>query len=209
MELHGYFRSSASYRVRIALNLKELTYHYCPVNLLKGEQRAAPYRNLNPQGLVPTLVADGNNLHQSLAILEWLEEVHPHIPLLPTEPLQRAHIRALAYSLACDTQPLQNSGVLNYLLREFTITEEQKLSWIQHWIDNSFCALEKLLQPTPFAAGAAPGLFECCLIPQVYNAQRFDMDTTVYPKIHQIAAACAKIPEFDAAKPEAQPDSTL
>ena len=209
MELHGYFRSSASYRVRIGLNLKGLPYDYHAVNLLKNEQRSDEYRKLNAQGLVPALVDGDKVLTQSLAILEWLDETHPEPALLPADPLARAHIRALAYSVASDIQPIQNLRVLRFLQSEYGISDEQKKAWIQHWIHEGFCALEQRLDPKPFAAGEAPGLFECCLIPQIYSAERFGMDLSEYPAIHRIALACAEIPAFIEARPENQPDSTL
>ncbi|WP_295801370.1 maleylacetoacetate isomerase [uncultured Microbulbifer sp.] len=213
MDLHGYFRSSASYRVRIALNLKGLEYQYHPVNLLKGEQRGEAYRALNPQGLVPALINDdGKTLTQSLAILEWLDETHPQVPLLPADPSERARIRALAYNVACDIQPIQNLRVLKYIQTELGASDEQKVEWIRHWINGGFDALEMQLAADfdgPFAAGSAPGLFECCLIPQIYNAQRFGVDIARYPTIEHIADACAAMPAFEDARPENQPDSTL
>lgn len=209
MELHGYFRSSASYRVRIGLNLKGLQYDYRPVNLLKGEQRGEDYRKLNPQGLVPALVDGDQVLTQSLAILEWLDETHPEPALLPVDSGERAHIRALAYNAACDIQPIQNLRVLKYLQSEYGISDEQKKGWVRHWIHEGFGALERQLDPAPFAAGEQPGLFECCLIPQIYNAERFGLDIAEYPAIHRISQACAEIPAFIEARPEKQPDSTL
>ncbi|WP_193164838.1 maleylacetoacetate isomerase [Microbulbifer hainanensis] len=209
MELHGYFRSSASYRVRIGLNLKGLDYDYLPVNLLKNEQREEAYRALNPQGLVPALVDGDKVLTQSLAILEWLDETHPQPALLPADPLARARVRALAYNAAIDIQPIQNLRVLRYLQSELGISDEEKTGWIRHWIHEGFCALEQQLDPQPFAAGDAPGLFECCLIPQIYSAERFGMDIAEYPAIHRIMLACAEIPAFVDARPENQPDSTL
>lgn len=209
MDLYSYFRSSASYRVRIGLNLKGLYYEYKPVNLLKSEQRGSEYRDLNPQGLVPTLVDGSAVLTQSLAILEWLDEQHPEPALLPKEPLARAKIRALAYSVACDIQPIQNLRVLKYLQSEFGISDEQKVSWIRHWIHEGFTALEKQLNPAPFAAGDTPGLFECCLLPQIYSAERFGMDVSQYPAVYQIMRACSEMPAFIKARPENQPDSTL
>jgi maleylacetoacetate isomerase/maleylpyruvate isomerase len=209
MQLHGYFRSSASYRVRIGLNLKGLQYDYHPVNLLKSEQRGNAYRELNPQGLVPALVDNGNILTQSIAILEWLDETHPQPALLPADAFARANIRALAYNITCDIQPLQNLRVLKYLQSEYVLSDEQRSEWVRHWIHEGFEALEKQLKPAPFSAGDAPGLFECCLIPQIYNAQRFEMDISLYPKIHSIALACTERPAFIAARPENQLDSTI
>ncbi|AQQ67845.1 maleylacetoacetate isomerase [Microbulbifer agarilyticus] len=215
MELHGYFRSSASYRVRIALNLKGLCYQYHAVNLLKGEQKESKHRQLNPQGLVPALVDDGNILTQSLAILEWLDEQHPSPALLPASPLVRARVRALAYNVACDIQPIQNLRVLKYLQTELGASDEQKVQWVRHWIGLGFDALETQLaahqdkQHSPFAGGDTPGLFECCLIPQIYNAERFGVAVSEYPTITAIADACAALPAFQQARPENQPDSTL
>ncbi|MBB3063420.1 maleylacetoacetate isomerase [Microbulbifer rhizosphaerae] len=209
MELHGYFRSSASYRVRIGLNLKGLEYDYYAVNLLKSEQKGDTYRKLNPQGLVPALVDGDTVLTQSLAILEWLDDRHPEPALLPRDSLQRARIRALSYTIACDIQPVQNLRILKYLQSEFAVDDEQKTGWVRQWIHEGFSALEQQLDPAPFAAGEEPGLFECCLIPQIYNAERFGMDIADYPAIHRIARACAEIPAFIEARPENQPDSTL
>ncbi|MBB5210208.1 maleylacetoacetate isomerase [Microbulbifer hydrolyticus] len=211
MELHGYFRSSASYRVRIALNLKGLAYDYQPVNLLKGEQKEPGYRSLNPQGLVPALIDSGHVFTQSLAIMEWLDEQHPQPALLPADSLARARVRALAYNVACDIQPVQNLRVLKYIQSELGASDEQKVEWIRHWIDNGFNALETQLdgQGGTFAGGDTPGLFECCLIPQIYNAERFGMVLGNYPRIASIAEACAALPAFEKARPENQPDSTV
>ncbi|GAB2884064.1 maleylacetoacetate isomerase [Microbulbifer echini] len=209
MDLYGYFRSSASYRVRIGLNLKGLSYDYHPVNLLKGDQHGEHYRKLNPHGLLPTLNDGDTSLTQSLAILEWLDETHPEPALLPKGAEARAYIRALAQSIASDIQPLQNLRVLKYLVSEFKITEEQKILWIQQWIHIGFAALEKQLKPTPFAAGDTPGLFECCLLPQVYNAERFGVDMNQYPKIQTMAATCNELSAFIEAHPQSQPDSTV
>ncbi|WNZ58039.1 maleylacetoacetate isomerase [Microbulbifer sp. JMSA004] len=206
MDLYGYFRSSASYRVRIGLNLKGLEYEYHPVNLLKGDQHGDDYRTLNPHGLLPTLNDGETSLTQSLAILEWLDETHPEPALLPKAPEARAHIRALAQSIASDIQPIQNLRVLQYLQAELKVSDEQKIQWIQHWIHLGFSALEKQLRPSPFAAGDNPGLFECCLLPQVYSAERFGLDMTQYPKIQKITDACNELPAFIKAHPSEQPD---
>ncbi|MFA0810060.1 maleylacetoacetate isomerase [Microbulbifer epialgicus] len=209
MDLYGYFRSSASYRVRIGLNLKQLEYNYHPVNLSKGEQLDDNYLALNPQGLVPTLNEGDLSLTQSIAILEWLEEAYPQPPLLPEGRENRAHIRALAHIISSDIQPLQNLRTFKYLQAEYKISDEQKIQWIQHWVDLGFSALEQELEPAPFAAGDKPGLFECCLLPQIYNAERFGMDIGSYPKIQKIAQACNELPAFINARPENQTDSTL
>lgn len=209
MDLYGYFRSSASYRVRIGLNLKELEYNYHPVNLVKGEQLGDSYKALNPQGLVPTLEEGDFSLTQSMAILEWLDEAYPQPPLLPKGRENRAHIRALAHTISSDIQPIQNLRILKYLQGELEISDEQKIQWIQHWIHLGFSALEQELDPKPFAAGDKPGLFECCLLPQVYSAERFGMGLVKYPKIQTISEACNELPAFINARPENQPDSTL
>lgn len=209
MELHGYFRSSASYRVRIALNLKGLHYDYCPVNLLKGEQKGEAYRARNPQGLVPTLAYGDKSLTQSLAIIEWLEEQHPQPALLPSDSFERARIRALAYNVACDIQPIQNLRVLKFLQTEYSVSDEQKAGWVRHWIDQGFAALEQQMSAIPFASGNTPGLFEVCLMPQVYNAERFGVEMSAFPKLQAIAEACSALPAFERARPENQPDSTL
>ncbi|MCO1336548.1 maleylacetoacetate isomerase [Microbulbifer sp. OS29] len=206
MDLYGYFRSSASYRVRIGLNLKGLDYEYYPVNLLKGDQHGEHYHRLNPQRLLPTLDDGNSRLTQSLAILEWLDETHPEPALLPKDPIARAQIRALAHSVASDIQPLQNLRVLKYLQAQLEISDEDKIQWIQHWIQLGFSALEKQLIPAPFAAGDTPGLFECCLLPQIYSAERFGMDMDQYPKIQKIAYACNELPAFIKAHPSEQPD---
>ena len=215
MELHGYFRSSASYRVRIALNLKGLEYQYHPVNLLKGEQKEAAHRKLNPQGLVPALVDGEQVFTQSLAILEWLDEQHPEPALLPKDSFRRARARALAYNVACDIQPIQNLRVLKYLQSDLGASDDQKVEWVRHWIGLGFDALETQLAAelrtvdSVFTSDGLPGLFECCLIPQIYNAERFGVDVAKFPTIAAVSEACAALPAFEKARPENQPDSTL
>lgn len=211
MQLYTYYRSSAAYRVRIALNLKGLTVEHIPVNLLKLEQKAAEYATRNPQQLLPTLVTEsGVSLTQSLAIMEYLEERYPLPPLLPTVPEQRARVRALAQAVACEMAPLNNLRVLNYLVQELGAREEQKLQWYRHWIAEGFTALEALLQDSrtgTFCHGDTPTLADCCLVPQVYNARRFDCDMDAYPTIARIAAACEELPAFAVAHPAQQADA--
>lgn len=211
IELYGYWRSSAAYRVRIALNLKglEACHHY--VNLRRGEQRGNAYRALNPFGRVPTLVEDGTAFTQSLAILEYLEESHPEPPLLPAETAHRARVRALADVVACDIHPINNLSVLNYLENEIKVKKDQKLGWYKHWVHEGFAALEAMLADDPstgrFCHGDAPSLADVCLVPQVYNARRFDCDLTAYPTIRRIEGACAEMEAFQRAVPEAQGDA--
>ncbi len=207
--LYDYFRSSASYRVRIALNLKKLSYQQIPVNLLKSEQRVAFHKQRNPQGAVPVLELDGLFLPQSLAICEYLEESYPErYRLLPDDLLSRARVRGLSQLVACDIHPLNNLRVLRYLKATLEISEEEKLQWYRHWIYEGFEALETMLAESElngdFCHGNQPGLADLCLVPQVYNAQRFEVDLSPYPMIQQINAACQTIPAFMEAAPERQ-----
>lgn len=211
--LYGYFRSSAAYRVRIALNLKGLDYDQIPVNLVKGEQRGDDHLMRNPQGLVPSLVLDDSTVvNQSLAICEYLDEVRPEPALLPVNALERAQVRALAQSVACEIHPLNNLRVLKYLVREMGADEAAKLAWYHHWIAEGFTALEATLSNAPssgdFCHGDTPTLADICLIPQVYNAERFECDLSAYPTIQRIAANCRSLPAFEKAAPEVQPDAS-
>jgi maleylacetoacetate isomerase len=213
MKLYGYFRSSAAYRVRIAMNLKGLSAEDSSVHLQKAEQRANDYLAVNPQGLVPALVTDdGHVLTQSLAIVEWLDETHAEPPLLPGDALGRARVRALAQMIACDIHPLDNLRVLNYLLHTLGVSDEQKNGWYRYWIDLGFEALETRLardaETGRFCHGDAPTLADICLVPQVSNARRFKMDLTPYPTIVRIDAACQALPAFAAAAPDRQPDAS-
>lgn len=206
MQLYGYFRSSASYRVRIALNLKGLTVEHIPVNLLQSEQQTAEYAAINPQRLVPALVTEeGALLTQSLAIMEYLEECYPNAaPLLPKDATGRARVRALAQAIACEIAPLNNLRVLGYLTGELSLPEKQKLEWYRHWIAVGFGALEARLQETEtesFCHGETPTIADCCLVPQVYNAQRFECDLRPYPAIRRIAEACEALAAFAQAHP--------
>lgn len=213
MKLYSYFRSSAAYRVRIALNLKGLAYEAIPVHLLKdgGEQLSAKYRQINPSGLVPALQDERGTLTQSMAILEYLEETHPEVPLLPPDPLGRARVRELCQIVACDIHPLNNLRVLRYLVRTFGISEEAKNDWYRHWVSDGLAALEGHLARDPGAAdfchGETPTLADCFLVPQVFNAQRFNIDLAPYPNVARINANCVQLPAFAHAHPSQQPDA--
>src|ERR1700722_3053241 len=209
MRLHGSFRSSASYRVRIALNLKGLSAQHLPHHLRKGEQRDPAYLAINPQGLVPTLENDtGAILTQSLAIIEWLDETHPEPPLLPADPLQRAKVRAFAMALACDTHPIQNLKVLARL-RELGFPEEQVTGWAAWANREGLSACEALVahEDGPFCFGAKPTLADLCLVPQLANARRFGVDLAAYPRLLRAEAAAKNLAAFSDAAPERQPDA--
>lgn len=213
MKLYTYYRSSAAYRVRIALNLKGLEAEPLYRHLRKGEQRAPDYLALNPQGLLPTLIDGPVTIGQSLAILEYLEETHPEPALLPSDPAGRARVRQLAQLVACDIHPLNNLKVLNFISSPdgLGLDEAARLHWYRHWIADGFGALERLLaEGRPegaFCHGAAPGLADCCLVPQVYNAERFEVDLSAYPTIQAVNAACLALPAFAGAAPDSQPDA--
>ena len=213
LALHSYFRSSASYRVRIALNLKGLPYTYVPVHLLKdgGQQHSIDYQRINPAKLVPTLVDDGHAIGQSLAIMEYLDETHPEPALLPLDPLGRARVRALAQSVACEIHPLNNLRVLNYLENDLHVNEDTKATWYRHWITLGFTAIEFKLANEPatgkFCHGNTPSLADCCLIPQVANSRRFDTPLDAFPAIMRIEQACLALDAFSRAAPQFQPDS--
>jgi maleylpyruvate isomerase len=208
MKLHGYFRSAASYRVRIALNLKGLSADHLAHHLRKGEQRAPSYLALNPQGFVPTLEADGAVITQSLAIIEWLDETHPEPPLLPRQPLARAKVRAFAQVLACDTHPVQNLKVLNRL-RELGEPEEEVTAWAAWANREGLGACEALIrnEPGPFSFGALPTLADLCLVPQLGNARRFGVDVSVFRRLLQAEAAAKALRAFADAAPERQSDA--
>ena len=209
MRLHGYFRSAAAYRVRIALNLKNLSTEHLPHHLRKGEQCAPGYLALNPQGLVPTLENDaGDILTQSLAIIEWLDETHPEPPLLPKDALRRAKVRAFAMALACDTHPVQNLKVLTRL-RELKLPEEQVTEWAA-WVNREgLAACEKLVagEPGPFCFGETPTLADLCLVPQLGNARRFGVDVSAFPRLLKAEAAAKAMKAFADAAPDQQPDA--
>ncbi len=213
MKLHTYFRSSAAYRVRIALNLKGLAYDSVPVHLLRagGEHRRAAYLALNPAGLVPALEDDGAVLSQSLAIIEYLDETHPAVALLPGSALERARIRAIAQAVACDIHPLNNLRVLKYLKDALGVSDEEKDAWYRHWVTVGLAALEAMLANDPrtgdFCHGETPSLADCCLVPQVFNARRFDCDLSSMPTVMRIVERCEALEAFRLAAPEAQPDA--
>ena len=211
MKLYGYWRSSAAYRVRIALGLKGLEVEHEFVHLRKGEQRAPDFLKLNPQGLVPALIEGEQVLTQSLAIIEYLEETHPTPPLLPKSAAARARVRALAYAIACDIHPIDNLRVLVYLKREMKQEQAAIDDWYRHWIRVGFEGLEASLAGDAatgkFCHGDSPGLADICLVPQIANAQRLDTDLAPYPTIMRIHAACQALPAFQKAAPEKQGDA--
>jgi maleylacetoacetate isomerase len=206
--LHSAWRSSAAYRVRIGLNLKGLAYDIVPVNLVSSQHLEPAYAALNPSRLLPTLDVDGRTLTQSLAILEWLDETVPEPRLLPTDPFDRAAVRTMAEIVACDIHPVNNLRILR-ALTGLGIDEPGREAWIQRWIADGFVALEAMVAKhgKGFAFGDAPGLADCCLVPQVYNAERFKTDLTPFPAIRAVAARCAEHPAFAAAHPNQQPDA--
>lgn len=212
--LYGYFRSSAAYRVRIALNLKGLAVQHVPVHLLRGggEQLSEGYRARNPQALVPLLAEDDWQLSQSLAIVEYLDETHPQPSLLPGDARQRARIRQVALAVACDVHPLNNLRVLKYLKHSLGVDDAAKDTWVRHWIDLGLRALEDMLAPegagARFCVGATPTLADVCLVPQLFNARRFDVDVDgAYPTLAAIERTCAALPVFADAHPSRQPDA--
>jgi len=213
IHLYSYFRSSASYRVRIALHLKGQTYDTVPVHLVNngGEQFAPAFSAMNPQSLVPVMEEEGRHITQSLAMLEYLEERFPTPPLLPQGLLDRAHVREIALAIACDIHPLNNLRVLRMLKQELGMSDEVKQKWIQHWIELGFAALELQLAASPhrgrFCFGDTPTMADCCLVPQIFNARRFDVDMTPYPTLTAIETACNALKAFQMAQPSAQPDA--
>ena len=209
MKLYTYFRSSAAYRARIALNLKGIPYEMASIHLTRGggQQHGAEYRAVNPQGRVPALALDnGATLIQSLAIIEYLDETHPEPPLLPADPVARAHVREAAQVIACDIHPLNNTSPLFYLKNTLKQDQEAINTWYAHWVTVGFEALEALLRPGPYAFGDKVTLADVCLVPQVANARRFNVPLDRFPKIVAVDAACLKLPAFDKAWPDNQPD---
>jgi len=206
--LHSYWRATAPYRVRIGLALKELSFDYAAVNLVTGEQRAEGYLERNPQGLTPALVVDGRVLTQSLAILEWLDETHSQPPLLPGDSFDRQVIRAMAGIIACDIHPLNNLRIQRALAAA-GVDEAGRLTWSQRWIHEGFAALEPLVAQhgRGYAFGPAPTLADCCLVPQVYSAHRYEVDLSPYPAIRAAAERAGEHPAFIAAHPDRQPDA--
>ncbi len=213
MKLYDYFRSSAAYRVRIALNLKGLKYDRAFVHLTRGggEQFSDRYGQINPQNLVPAL-ADGDQvLTQSLAIIEYLEETHPEPPLAPVSPAERARVRGIALAIACDIHPIDNLRVLNYLTKQLGVTDEQRTAWYRHWVETGLKSVEALVAGHPmtgrYCHGDTPSIADICLVPQLFNARRFDCDLSGCPELLRIDGACNEIPAFADAAPPNQPDA--
>ena len=211
MTLYGYFRSSTSYRTRIAMNLKQLDYDYIAVNLAKDEQLEAVFQSINPQGLVPVVQVNDLWLYQSPAILEWLEEVYPEHPLLPKDAAGRMQVRALSAIIGCDIHPLNNRRILQYLRNELSVDEAKVMTWCQRWMSEGFAALEKRLAQDKtrgkFCYGDSPTFADCYLIPQVSSAERFKVDLSAYPNIVAIDAHCRTLKAFADADPMVQPDA--
>ena len=210
MTLYSFFRSSAAYRVRIALNLKGLHYDTIGIHLQKegGLNRKSDYQAINPQMRVPALKLDsGEILTQSLAIIDFLEELHPQPPFLPRNPIERAKVRALALAIACDIHPLNNVGPLRYLKNELGQDQLKIDAWYHHWILEGFAAIEAMITPGPYCFGRDVTLADICLVPQIANARRLKVPLGQFPKIVACDVACAKLPAFDAARPENQPDA--
>ena len=211
MKLFGYYRSSAAYRVRIALNLKKLDVDHRYIHLRKGQQSSPDFGALNPQGLVPLLIDGPHLLTQSLAIIEYLEETHPEPRLLPVDPLERARVRAIAQTIACDIHPLNNLRVLRYLIGPLGVSNDAKDEWYRHWAVEGLTALERMLTPAAgtgkFCHGDEPTLADICLVPQVYNAERVEVDLAPFPRISSIVAACRELPAFRDADPARQADA--
>ncbi len=211
LKLHNYFRSSAAYRVRIALNLKDLSYEYLPVHLVKGEQRAERYRAINPQALVPLLIDDGEKISQSMAIIEYLDEKVPHPPLLPATPEGRARVRSIAQAIACDIHPLNNLRVLKYLVGTLGASEDAKNDWYRHWIEVGLSALETEIAADKhtgaFCHGDTPTMADICLVPQLANARRSSIAIDPYPTLARIEAHCLALDAFARAAPDRQPDA--
>ena len=208
MKLYSYFRSSAAYRVRIAMNLKGIDYERVPVNLLTGEQKSDDYKQLNPEGLVPALETEQGFLTQSMAILEWLEELYPNPSILPEDAWQRAQARSLAYAVSCDIHPINNLRVLKYLQNDLKQSDEDKISWYKHWINTGFSALEQKLGDHKYCCSGQPSIADICLVPQVFNALRFKVDMEAYAKISEIYERCNQLKSFIDAAPENQPDAS-
>jgi maleylacetoacetate isomerase len=211
MKLYNYFRSSASYRVRIALELKGLPYDYVPVHLVKGEHKQPAYAAISPSGLVPLLETDsGERFGQSMAIIEYLDETHPEPRLLPADAAGRAQVRALAQLIACEIHPLNNLRVLKYLVRELKIGEEAKNTWYRHWVREGFEAFERELSqlpPSTFCYGDTPTLADCCLVPQIFNAKRLEVDCSGLPRTMAAFDACMALAAFQRAQPSSCPDN--
>ena len=211
MKLHTYFRSSAAFRVRIALNLKQLAYEPAFVHLAKGAHRQPAFASVNPQALLPVLEDGSTVLNQSLAIIEYLEEKHPEPSLLPGDAASRARVRSLSLLVACEIHPLNNLRTLTYLRKGLGQTEEQVATWYRHWIADGLAKLERELTADKgagkFSHGDSPTMADCCLVPQVFNAKRYDSDLSLYPAVMRVFDACMKLEAFDRAQPSKQPDA--
>lgn len=211
MKMYGFFRSGTSHRTRIVLNLKQIRYELLPISLMKNEHKNADFKAINPQGFVPVLVMNDQQLIQSPAIIEWLEEAYPEHALLPSDPIARAKVRALAALVGCDIHPINNKRILEYLRNTLKLDDEQIQQWCQHWIDEGFTALETLLaadsERGDFCYGNQPTLADAYLIPQVDSSKRFKVDMSKYPNIQRIYDACMALPAFQAAAPMNQPDA--
>jgi maleylacetoacetate isomerase len=210
MKLYNYFRSSASFRVRIAMNLKGLSYEYLSVHLARGDHKLPAYADVSADRLVPMLEVEGERLSQSLAIIEYLDETHPQPPLLPSDALGRARVRALAQSIACEIHPLNNLRVLKYLTRELQVSEDAKNTWYRHWVREGLEAFERQLAQGPastFCYGHTPTLADCCLVPQIFNGQRFKVNFDGLPLTMAAFDACMKLEAFQRAQPSACPDN--
>ena len=211
MKFYGYYRSSSSYRCRIALNLKGLHPEAVAVNLRDGQQNAPDFRRLNPQGLVPALETDAGVLTQSLAIIEWLDETHPSPALLPADAMGRAHVRAFALTIACEIHPLHNLSVLNHIKQNYGVDQAGADAWCRTWIGKGLTACEAIAASQThggaFTFGDTPGLADICLVPQMFAAERFELDLTPFPRLCQIRATCEALPAFADAHPARQPDA--
>jgi maleylpyruvate isomerase len=210
MKLHNYFRSSASFRVRIALNLKGLDYDYIPVHIARGDHRTGPFAKLSADQLVPLLEDDGERFSQSMAIIEYLEELHPEPALLPHDPVGRARVRALSESIACEIHPLNNLRVLKYLVRDLKLDDDAKNAWYRHWVREGMLAFERQLAQQPvgiYCYGNTPTMADCCLVPQIFNGQRFDCDFSGLPRTMAAYEACMQLEAFQRAQPSRCPDA--
>lgn len=211
IKLYSYWRSSAAYRVRIALNLKNVAFEIIPVNVIEEQQHTVNYKSVNPQALIPTLIDDEVKLGQSIAIIEYLEERYPEPSLLPKVPARKAFARQLAQLIASDIHPLNNLRVLTYLRRDLGVDDHEKKSWYRHWVNTGLDSLNTLLKSETgtYCVGDKVSIADVCLIPQLYNAHRFDISLERYPRLMEIETECLKLPAFNAARPEHQPDARM
>ncbi|MBB3182217.1 maleylacetoacetate isomerase/maleylpyruvate isomerase [Variovorax sp. Sphag1AA] len=210
MKLHNYFRSSASFRVRIALNLKGLDFDYIPVHIARGDHKTGPFSAISPDMLVPLLEDDGERLTQSMAIIEYLDEVYPEPALLPNDPVGRAKVRALSQTIACEIHPLNNLRVLKYLVRDLKVDDDAKNTWYRHWVREGLLAFERqlaLLPASTYCYGNTPTMADCCLVPQIFNGQRFDCDFSGLPRTMAAFEACMQLEAFQRAQPSQSPDA--